>query len=151
MKDIAFKIHIEQLRNGHSNEIDEVFSPSFLDVNEESLSFTDKVHVQGEAYLAGEMLILHFVVVAHGLIPCSICNELVKVEINIPNFYHAEPLADIKGGIFNFGIILREAILLEAPSFAECEGKCPKRKEIKEFLKKDTKEQKEGYKPFADL
>lgn len=147
----AFKIYVEQLRNGHSREVNEAFPPDFLEIQEENLSFTDKVTVEGEAYLAGDTLVLHFVIAAHGIIPCSICNEPVKVEISISDFYHAEPLAEIKTGVFNFRDIMREAILLETPVFAECEGKCPKRKEIKKYLKQNTKEQKEGYRPFADL
>ena len=53
-------------------------------------------------------------------------------------------------------LTLREAVLLETPTFAECEGDCPRRKEIAKYLKKPEKtgpdgKDDEGYHPFADI
>jgi uncharacterized metal-binding protein YceD (DUF177 family) len=149
----AFNIYVEQLRDGNVEEIDESFPPAFLDVKEEGLSFVDSVKVTGEVYLAGEELVLHFALSAHGLIPCSICNEPVKMDIEIQDLYHAEPLAEIKTGIYNFREVVREAILLETPAFTECGGNCPKRQEIKKYLK-DPQEKsvdEDRYHPFKDL
>lgn len=151
-----FNIYIEPLRQRETTEIDEVYSPDFLGVDDEDLSFTDEVRVHGEAYLAGEALILTFSIHAQGVIPCAICNEPVEVKIDIPSFSHAEPIEDLKAGVFNFREVLREAILLEVPLFVECEsGQCPKRKELEKYLKPprkgDEKNGDEGYRPFADL
>jgi uncharacterized metal-binding protein YceD (DUF177 family) len=151
----AFKIYVDQLRDGHMEELDENLPPGFLDIHEKDLTFQDTVKVKGEAYLANDELVLHLDIEAKGEIPCTICNEKVIVKIDIPNFYYAVPLAEVKSGIYNFSDILRETILLEVTPFAECEGNCPKRKEIQKYLKKDLgpekKEEEEGYKPFADL
>jgi uncharacterized metal-binding protein YceD (DUF177 family) len=150
----AFKIYVDQLRDGHAEEIDETFPPDFLDVHEEALDFSEPVKVKGQVYLAGDELVLHFDLLTYGQVPCSICNEPVRVAVNIPNFYYAEPLSEIKSGIFNYSEVIREAILLETPSFAECnEGECPRRRELKKYLKEPTEgpEGEDRYHPFADL
>lgn len=147
-----FNVYIEQLRNGHQFKIDEIVSSDFLDVNEKELSFKKDVSIKGEAYLAGDMLILRLNLTAHGLIPCTICNDIVDLEIKVPDLYHAEPISSIKSGVFNFQDVAREALLLEVPSFAECKGKCPKRKEIAKYLKPNERHgPEEGYRPFKDL
>lgn len=154
--DDAFKIYIEQLRDGHIEKLDEVFRPDFLGVNEKELSFEDDISLKGEAYLAEDMLILNFNVKTKAILPCLICNAPVKVKVLIDQFYHAEPLEQIKGAVFNFKEILRETILLEIPRFAECEGRCPRRTEIAKYLKEPQEEtagseEDEGYHPFADF
>lgn len=151
MTDANFKIHLEQLRDGHTARIDEKFDPAFLDVNESELTFKKPVTVVGDAYIAGDALVLQLFITAYAMQPCSVCNEPVEVEIRLEKVYHTEQLADIKGGIFNFKDMLREAILLEVPAFAECnQGNCRKRKELQKYLK-EQKETEEGYHPFANL
>ncbi|MBA3958175.1 MAG: hypothetical protein H0X51_07270 [Parachlamydiaceae bacterium] len=150
----SFNVYLEQLREGHTLSVNEKVPADFLDVAERDLSFTDSVSINGEVYLAGDNLILHFVLIAQGIIPCSICNEPVHTEIHLDNFYHAEPVSEIRGGIYNFRDVVREAILLEAPPFTECNnGKCAKRKEIKKYLTapEEGKNREEGFRPFADL
>lgn len=152
--DDAYRIYVEQLRGGQEKKISEKLPPSFLDVDEPDLAFEKDIEVEGVAYLAEQDLIINWNILAEALIPCSICNEQVPIEIRLENVYHAEPLANIKTGIFNFKDILRESILLEIPPFTECnQGKCPKRKEIKKYLKQANSEfdEDEGYHPFADL
>jgi len=156
MKDERFRVFVEQLRDGHIEKLREAFEPLFLDVHEKDLTFADPVHIQGEAYLADEMLVLHMDIDTYATIPCLICNEPVKVEIAIKGFYHAIPIDEIKGSVFNFQELLRETILLETPNLAECnQGKCPQRKTVQKYLKNDAdgskKSNEEGYRPFADL
>lgn len=152
--DDRFKIFIEQLTDGRIEKIRETFEPQFLDISEEDLVFNQPVKVQGEAYIAERELVLHWNVQTKALIVCSICNDLVEVPIDIENFYFSEPIADITSGLYNFKELLRETILLEVPSFVECnQGNCPKRREFSKFLKKpsNTASEEEGYHPFADL
>lgn len=154
MKDKRFNIHMESLRQGKTTYIDEEFPSDFLDVNEEELSFKNDVRIKGETYLAGDELILHLDLKAYGVIPCSMCNTPVDVTVEVKNFYHAEPIDEIKGGIFNYREVVREAILLDTPRFAECQqGNCPKRREMEKYLKKPSPKsnEDEGYQPFADL
>lgn len=153
--DDVFKIYVDQLRDGHEKNIHESLSPEFLDVHERDLDFKKNVELKGVAYTAEDELILNWTIQAEALIACSICNEKVPVEICIENFYHSEPLAEIKGAIFNFKDLLRETVLLEVPTFVECnEGSCPKRQEMSKYLKEpsqDQADQEDGYHPFADL
>lgn len=153
--DDNFKIFVEQLRGGHERKFNEKLSPDFLDINEEDLAFNKDIELEGVAYLADDELILHWDIRAEALVACTICNDKVPVEIHIQNFYHSEPLSEIKTGIYNFKDLLRDTILLEVPHFAECNGgKCSKRKDIAKYLKNRSEEesdQDEGYQPFADL
>ncbi len=150
-----FKIYIEQLRDGHDKHIDECLSPDFLEINESDLAFEKPIELKGSAYLAEDELIINWNIRTEAFVSCLICNEKVPVEIVIHNFYHSEPLENIKTGIYNFKELLRETILLEVPSFAECnEGKCPRRQEVAKYLKDPVEEEsndEEGYHPFADL
>lgn len=154
----AFKIYVEQLRDGHVEKIRETFSPHFLDVDEKELKFIDDVVVKGKAYLAEDELILNLDIATKAEKLCIICNQPTKVDIAIKEFYHAEPLDQIKSGVFVFQDLLRENILLETPGFAEChDGKCPQRREMTKYLKEkktakeESKEEDEGYHPFADF
>lgn len=153
--DDFFKIYVDRLRDGYEQELNETFSPDFLDIDEPDLTFKEEVQTKGKAYLAEQELLIQWEEIStSAIIPCSICNERVKVPIHIHHFYHAEPMNEIKSGIFNYKELLRETILLEIPPFFECnQGNCPKRKEISKYLKSTSEDQEddEGYHPFADL
>ena len=156
MTDDRFRVFVEQLRLGNTEEIDETFSPDFLEINERELSFSKPVSVRGQVYLADEVLVLHLDAYTVATMPCAICNDPVDVEIAIKGFYHAVPLEEIKGAIYDFREVLRETILLEVPILVEChQGKCPQRKSLEKYFKKEcapgAKEDEEGYRPFADL
>lgn len=151
MDDRQFNIYLEQLHNGNKTSIDITSAPHFLGINEEELHFDELVVIKGEAYLAGEALIISCHLSTVGKMPCAICNEPVSVEIEVPQFYFAEELSNIRGGIYNFKEAIREAILLEVPLFIECNGKCPRRKDIEKYLRSADDQKEEGYHPFADL
>jgi uncharacterized metal-binding protein YceD (DUF177 family) len=157
MKDERFKIFVEQLRDGHIEKLVEQFPADILGVKEKDLAFVDPIGIKGEAYLADDMLVLHLDVHTFATIPCLICNEPVKVEIAIKGFYHAIPIEEIKGSVYNFQEILRETVLLETPALAECnEGKCSQRQSVQKYLRKEgstknNERNEEGYRPFADL
>lgn len=156
MIDDRFRIFVEQLKQGHKREIDEEFTPDFLEIREKDLSFSKPIAVKGEAYLADNVLVLHLDVHTTAAMRCTICSEPTDVDIAIKGFYHAVPLVEIKGAIYDFREMLREEILLQVPMLAEChQGKCPQRKSLEKFFKKASspgaKEDEEGYRPFADL
>lgn len=156
MSDDHFKIFVEQLREGQEEEIQEEFPPKFLDVHERDLKFSVPVKIAGQAYLADDMLVIHLDIKTMATIPCLICNEPVNIAIEIKGFYHAVPLKEIKGGIYDFSEILRETILLDTPLLAECnDGQCPQRQTLKKYLKEENilgnGTDEEGYKPFAGL
>jgi uncharacterized metal-binding protein YceD (DUF177 family) len=156
MTDDRFRIFVEQLRNGSIEEIDETVSPDFLDINERELSFSKPVNVCGQVYLAEDMLVFHLDIHTVATIPCAICNGPADIVIAIKGFYHAVPLSEIKGAIYDFREILRESILLEVPILAEChQGRCPQRDSLEKYFKKEgapgSKEDEDGYRPFAGL
>ncbi len=143
----ACQIFVDRLKQGEEEPIDWTLSSAFLDVHEEALSFTPEVKVRGKAYLADTFLIVHVDIEATALIPCAICNEIVEKPIRLDEFYHAEPLAEIKEKIYDFTEKLRDAILLEVPQFTECNnGNCASRKELEKFFHKES-----NHMPFADL
>jgi uncharacterized metal-binding protein YceD (DUF177 family) len=147
-----FKIFVERLRDGHTEQIQEVFLPDFLEIQDEDLLYQDNVYVKGKAYLVEDNLIIHLDIRTSARLPCIICNEPVVVPVEIHGFYHTEPIAGIKGSVFNYTNVLREIIILESPVFAECKGKCPQREEIEKYLFKEKGENpEEGYHPFSDL
>lgn len=153
MEDV-FKIYVEQLRKGNEEKIHETIHPSSLEIDESDLLFDKSIELKGVAYLAEQELVFHWDIHTEVLLPCSICNELVKTPINIENFYASEPVPEMKSGVYNFKNLLRETILLEIPFFVECnEGNCLKRKEYGKYLKKTSASStdEEGYHPFADL
>lgn len=149
----GFNIRVESLKHGIIEKIQERFTPEFIDVSEDRLKFNDPVFVEGEAYLADSDLILHLNISSFATLLCTICNEPVKVPIDLKAIYITEPLAEIKTGVFSLVDPLREAILLETPFFAECnQGSCPQRKELEKYFKKSSKDQvPDGYHPFEDL
>ena len=153
--DDAFKIYVEQLRDGHVEELDESYDPEFLGIDEKDVSFMDPVLLKGKAYLADDELILHLNVQTNVILPCVVCNDRVKVPVAIQDNIQIIPLSEVKGGVMNIKELLREVILLETPVFAECGGKCPHRQEISHYLKEgkgeQTKNNEEGFTPFADL
>lgn len=154
MNEEAFKIYVDQLRDGHEEHLHESFSPEFLDIVDPDLSFEKPIELDGLAYIAENELVLDWTIETEALVSCSICNEKVPVKIYLENVYECQPLSQIKSGIFNFKELLRELILLEVPGFVEChEGQCPKRKELDKYFKSSFKEDsdQEGYRPFADL
>lgn len=150
-----FKIHVEQLRNGVTEKIQEEFTPEFIDVHEEGLDFQDPVFVEGEAYIADHELILCLTVSTYAYVPCSGCNEPVKVQIQVPKLYAAEPLENVKSGIFSMDALIREAIVLEAPQFVKCgQTTCLKQKELEKYFhhaasKDDAADDR--YRPFEGL
>lgn len=150
-----FKIFVDQLRDGHEIIIHESLSPKFMDIHENDLDFKKNIELDGMAYTAEDELVLNWNIRTEALVSCAICNEKVPVDIHIDNYYHTEPLSEIKGAIFNFKDLLRETILVEVPAFTECnQGECPKRQEVAKYLKEPSQDQtdeEDGYHPFADL
>ena len=142
--DDDFKIFVDRLKGGKVDKLNLSLPPDFLDVTESHLSFKTDVSVKGEAYIAEDALVLHMDIGTREEIPCSICNSPVGVDIHLKGVYHIEPLADIKAGVFDPKEVIRENILLESPSFAECnQGNCPERTRIKKYLKDSASNQSE--------
>lgn len=150
----TFEIYYDALHNGATRKIDETVSSDFIGIDEEDLAFREDVVLKGEAYLAGDDLIIVLDVSTQAILPCSICNQSVTIPLKIEKWMHVQQTAMCKSGKYNFSTPLREAIILEAPLSAECdEGNCPERQVVSKYLTSPGKatEQETGYHPFADL
>lgn len=151
----AFSIYVDRLEGGEKLPIYEELSSEFMDIHEAELAFESPIRVEGEAYLGGEALIIHLKsVTGRAVMPCCICNSNTTVPIALHDIYFTEETAKIRGGIFSFKELLREAILLEVPLTAEChQGSCPQRESMAQYFSKKKKEDNEAqsYHPFADL
>ncbi len=134
MSDV-FKIFVQRLSDGQKETIEESLPPTFLDVHEEELRFLKEVKIRGEAEFVDQALVLRLTIGTEATMPCAICNESVQVKLEVPHFCHTEERANIRGDVFNFKDVLREAILLELPARAECQqGKCPAREDLAKYF-----------------
>ncbi len=143
-----FKIYIDRLKGGCAEKIAEVVTSDFLDVKEKELTFPGPVSISGDAYLADGHLVIRLQATAEAWLPCSICNEPTKVPIEVKDFYHTEPLEDLRNPVYNYAEALRESILLAVPLFTEChQGNCPERENVSKYFKPPGKD----IFPFANL
>lgn len=126
--DDTFKIFVHRLKDGHQENIEEVLSPEFLEIDEPGLAFKIPVQIKGSAATVEETLVLRLFITTEAEIPCAICSSPVPYKLSVPDFCCTESLDNIKNGYFNFKEVLREAILLEVPYAVECKGgNCPER------------------------
>ncbi|HSW86372.1 MAG TPA: hypothetical protein VLG49_02610 [Rhabdochlamydiaceae bacterium] len=152
----TLKIYIDRLKDGHAEKIDETISSEVLDVQEEDLAFSGQISISGHAYLAEDHLIINLKIDSRALLPCAVCNKTVEVPIVLDHVYLTKPLCELPS-VFNYTDEIREAILLQVPSFIECShGKCPERESISKYFKKQKTEINEKIEspvnyPFADL
>jgi uncharacterized metal-binding protein YceD (DUF177 family) len=147
-----FSIYVDRLRNGGSQKISGVFSPSFIDVDEPDLRFTDPVSIQGSAYLADDELLLCFSASTTAQMTCCICNKTVKQTIAVKDFYHTVALTEMRDALFDFRSIVRETLLIELPKVVECNGNCPEREAIRPYLHSKPKvDVSAHYYPFNGL
>lgn len=133
--DDNFNIYVDRLKEGHEQKIDVTVPSDFMDVHESDLAFNDEVHIVGKVFLSQSTLVLQLAISTLATMPCSICNEQTKVKINLPNLTFSEDIENIKGAIFSFKEYLRESILLEIPYATECNGSCPERANLAQYLK----------------
>lgn len=150
-----YKIYVDQLREGKVESIDCYLPSEMMDVRDDELAFEKKIHARGEAYISDDSLILHLDLDATAVIPCSICNDPVDTPVVVKGLYHVVPFNEIKGHIFDMREAVRENILLNTPSFSECNGgTCKERQSLGKYLKSDEdleQEPFEGQQPFKDL
>lgn len=147
-----FTIYIDRLRGGGEEIISAEVPPSFMQIDEEELSFPSPIVVEGKAYLAEDHLVLHLDIATEAIMPCKMCNVLKALPVKIEGLYHTQPLDEIKESLFDAAVIVREAILLDIPSYYDCpDEECEGRKTAKKYLKQEARDDGETYHPFANL
>lgn len=136
---MELQLFIDRLKEGQVETFSEELSAEAVGLEDAGISFAGKVGLEGTAYIAVDHLIIKLQAHATVKVPCSICNEETDIQIQVPNFYHTEPVSAIAGSVFDFTHLLREDILLQVPQFTEChQGKCPERELIKKYIKKES-------------
>lgn len=146
----TFKILIDRLKGGQTHKIEELADPAILGPDEPELKFKSKVFAKGEAYLTDDHLIVHLKTATTVAMPCAICNHLIDIELKVDNFYHAEPIEEIRGAIFDISEALRQSLLLELPRTVECKGgNCPDRSTLAAYMR-PQKDDRPNF-PFADM
>ncbi len=150
---MELKIYTDRMRDGQGDSFKGTVVTDALIPKEPDVTFSDTIELSGEAYSAGDHLILKLKAETFAWLPCAICNEPVKTPIILSDFYHTEPLESISNGVFDFSELLRNDLLLELPLFAECQGKCPQREDIKKFLTKTNEKDSSQHAqfPFSGL
>lgn len=131
-------IHIDRLRDGGKELIEENLSSDFFRTDE-NFYFTSPITIRGEAYLAGDHFVLSLGIKLNVSLPCIVCNAWTPHSIYIENFLHTEPLEKIKNGLYNYSDIVRDAIFLEIPAYFECNKNCPERIHLNSYLIKNQK------------
>jgi len=144
------KVYLDRLRGGKEELIEATLSPSFIDVIEKDLKFGHPISIKGKAYLTNDHLIIQLKVETKATLPCSICNQQIDTPVVVPKFYITEEISGIKGHVYQFINPLREALLLEVPVVAECQGGCPQRKELEKYKPSEGNDDSAQF-PFADL
>lgn len=147
----TFKILIDRLKGGATEKIEEALAPGFLGADEAELKFRSKVHVKGEIYLTDAHLIVHLKASTKVTMPCAICNKMIETPLNVENFYHTEPIEEIRGAIFDYSEALREALLIELPRTIECNGSCSAREGLAPYMRSEKRAEQTTYLPFADM
>lgn len=146
--DELFKIYVDRLRHGEVESFDFEVEPHFLELGEGDLKAEGPVKIEGNAYLAEHELVINGAARATFVLPCQICNEPTKVEVDVHEILAIIPHEELKSGVFDMGQVFREEILLQVPQFVEChDGKCPERASFSKFMSKED----EGFKPFKGL
>ena len=145
-----FKIYLDRLQNDSVQKIELTADPAFLEIAEEELRFEEPISISGEANLASDYLIIRLNIKTSCREICRICNTLAKREILLKNVCFSIDCAEIKGAVFDFSPLVKEAILLDVPAYYECNfGNCKERRNIEQFIKKPAKEN--TYFPFSNL
>lgn len=135
------RIYIDRLKEGQEQLFHEMVECSeIFDVEEVGALALKPVDLAFKAYLAGHELVIEWQSIkAACRVNCTVCNEPFEFPIVIEEGRHIEPVSSIRGAVFNPSSLVREQILLEVPSYAECkEGACPERETLKRYIDKEN-------------
>ncbi len=128
-----FLLNINLLKDGEPEKIlSGEYPPSFLDIDEPDLQFLDPVILEGTVVKTDKMLIFRFSFSTYAMIPCRVCNEVIKHKMTQKDILHTE---EIQNNLYDYTEILREEILIHVPSFIECNNdNCPEREKMPKYL-----------------
>ena len=148
---MELKLFIDRLKQEGTETFSYQLPSHLLNIEEKDLSCSSDVLIEGSAYLAIDHLIIKMNLSTTIAMPCNICNEQTNIAICLPNLYHAVPIEEIRGSIFDLLELVREEILLQIPQFTECEGNCPQRSDMKKYLTSEKPKETNTHFPFLTL
>ena len=128
-------IYVDRLSGGKTEDIDEVFDPIVLEVKDDYLTFNSPLHVSGKAYLAEEFLILNLTIKTMYNVTCKICSEDIIKSLELKDVYLTEEVSNIRAKVYDVLVQVRDTVFINIPDYQECEGNCPLRDQLNEFLK----------------
>lgn len=147
-----FEIFIDRLKDGEELAIDELLDPSCLDLAEDDeLTASSPIQVQGRVYAASDWVVIDAKVSTSVGMKCAMCNDPFTYAIELPRFFDEKEISTIENGKWDIQKELREAILLEIPFFALCNGdSCHNIAEIQQFIRTEQASKRGENKPFLD-
>lgn len=154
--DEQFKVYVDRLKDDKPESWDLEVSPDFLSFSEKEMSFDSPVYVHGMAQVTDDELLVQLQLATKVTMPCSICNQKFEYQFQAEPVVHCVPVKEVKGAVFDWGPIAREAILLDLPHFAKCGGEhCHNQGEMERYMKAgqagDASDKDGNYQPFANL
>lgn len=120
MKNDIFSIYIDRLRDGKEEELHVTTSSQEIGVTIEDDTRILDVECSGTAYLSSDYLILSLAISYAFNATCRKCNELSKEKRELPMQSYTLLLESIRGSVYNYNSVIREAILLDIPEYTEC-------------------------------
>ena len=128
-------IYIDRLHEGKVEPINTTIAVPTSSTEGEFLSFAAPIEVSGEAYLADEFLVLHLNLKTTVRMVCKICSEDILREVEMSGVYITEEITKIPSKTYDPTKAIYDMILIEIPSYQECDGNCPGREDLKAYLK----------------
>lgn len=144
------KIYIDRLRNGQTERFEGQAAPAILELEDPEVQALCPIDFSVKAYLSYNELIVDLMVKTYVTIPCALCNEKESICIEVRHHQEVIPISEIKGQIYDITQLLREAVILNLPSFIRC-GKdhCKNLQTIEKYL--SNKEKGGVQNPFVHL
>jgi len=159
------EIPTSTLCDGHVEEISELVDPEVLGADEPGifwgkfegeeqrrgdpdLLFRTPVRIEGRLYAAESHFVLELTLETTVELPCVVCNAWVACPLIIKGVRVIREGSLFPKGYWEISGDVREALVVEVPRLAECEGSCPRREELNKYLRREEEERQS---PFSDL
>lgn len=145
------KFYLVDLQDGQKRSFDHMVDPEFLDINEADVRFREPFRVAGCVYQTDGMLLVEFSAEPRVELRCRVCNEWAPTPLKVVRAVLAVEMEELDqaSGMVNLCPWIREAIVVEIPSYGECEGGCSLREQLGHYF--HNTDAPSGHQPFANL
>ncbi len=134
---MPLRLFVDRLKGSHEEVIDTSIESAHVFVSQEDRELCSQpLQVHLKAYLAGKELVIELVSIKAPLKQtCIVCNEAFTRDVEVKDLRHVIATSAIKGAVYNAAELVRDEICLALEEYPECNGKCPERAALKEYLK----------------